>query len=100
MTKANRNPEKLPRQDASEPGEACEDLSYNQAHTALELILAELQTTDLDVEAMAGLYRRGQDYVHRCQSILAQVEQEVQIWDGLNAPETEPVAYVPPGQNS
>ncbi len=62
------------------------DLSYNQAHAALELVLAELQATDLDVEAMAGLYRRGQAYAQRCEAILDQVEQDVLVWDGLNDP--------------
>ncbi|TVS04553.1 MAG: exodeoxyribonuclease VII small subunit [Cyanobium sp. PLM2.Bin73] len=66
------------------------DLSYNQAHAALELVLAELQATDLDVEAMAGLYRRGQAYAQRCEAILHQVEQDVLVWDGLNDP------YAPP----
>lgn len=72
-------------------GEGCAgDLSYNQAHAALELVLAELQATDLDVEAMAGLYRRGQAYAQRCEAILDQVEQEVLLWDGLNNPDTPP----------
>jgi exodeoxyribonuclease VII small subunit len=66
------------------------DLSYNQAHAALELVLAELQATDLDVEAMAGLYRRGQAYAKRCEAILDQVEQEVLLWDGLDDPDAPP----------
>ncbi|MEO1003047.1 MAG: exodeoxyribonuclease VII small subunit [Cyanobacteria bacterium J06638_7] len=66
------------------------DLSYSQARTALELVLAELQTNDLDVEAMAGLYRRGQAYARRCEEILDQVEQEILLWDGLNDPADSP----------
>ncbi|MGB5136201.1 MAG: exodeoxyribonuclease VII small subunit [Prochlorococcaceae cyanobacterium] len=66
------------------------DLSYSQARTALELVLAELQASDLDVEAMIGLYRRGQAYARRCGAILDQVEQEVLLWDGLTDPETSP----------
>jgi exodeoxyribonuclease VII small subunit len=67
------------------------DLSYSQAHTALELVLAELQANDLDVEAMTGLYRRGQAYAQRCEAILDQVEQEVLLWDGLHDPEAAAV---------
>jgi exodeoxyribonuclease VII small subunit len=57
---------------------------------ALELVLAELQTSDLDVEAMTGLYRRGLAYAQRCGAILDQVEQEVLIWDGLDNPDSPP----------
>lgn len=66
------------------------DLSYSQARTALELVLAELQASDLDVEAMIGLYRRGQAYARRCGAILDQVEQDVLLWDGLNDPDVPP----------
>ncbi|MFO8237145.1 MAG: exodeoxyribonuclease VII small subunit [Prochlorococcaceae cyanobacterium] len=72
---------------ASSPDGGAQDLSYNQAQAALELVLAELQARDLDVEAMAGLYRRGQAYAQRCEAILEQVEQEVLLWDGLQDPE-------------
>jgi exodeoxyribonuclease VII small subunit len=58
-----------------------EDLSFRQAQTALELSLAHLQASDLDVEAMADLYRRAQGYADRCEALLQQVEQEVMQWD-------------------
>jgi exodeoxyribonuclease VII small subunit len=88
--------------DSGEDGGAA-DLTYSQARTALELVLAELQTNDLDVEAMAGLYRRGQAYAQRCEAILEQVEQEVLLWDGLQDPEaplqsaSEHIPEQPPG---
>ncbi|MCP9927224.1 exodeoxyribonuclease VII small subunit [Cyanobium sp. CH-040] len=69
---------------------AAGDLSYSQARTALELVLAELQASDLDVEAMIGLYRRGQAYARRCGAILDQVEQDVLLWDALNDPDAPP----------
>jgi len=69
------------------------DLSYSQARTALELVLAELQASDLDVEAMIGLYRRGQAYARRCGAILDQVEQEVLVWDGLDDPDAAPLPH-------
>ena len=56
------------------------DLSYNEAHTALQLALSALQATDLDVEAMTGLYRQARSYLDRCEAILAHVEQEVMLW--------------------
>ena len=56
------------------------DLSYNEAHTALQLALSALQATDLDVEATTGLYRQARAYLDRCEAILAHVEQEVMMW--------------------
>ena len=55
------------------------DLSYNEAHTALQLALSALQATDLDVEAMTGLYRQARAYLDRCEAVLANVEQEVML---------------------
>ena len=56
------------------------DLSYNEAHTALQLALSALQATDLDVEAMTCLYRQARAYLDRCEAVLAHVEQEVMLW--------------------
>lgn len=58
-----------------------EDLSFRQAQAALELTLAHLQASDLDVEALADLYRRAQGYADRCEALLQQVEQEVMQWE-------------------
>lgn len=73
------------REQAAEPHEPEEDiasqLSFREAQTALELSLAELQAADLDVEQMAGLYRRANRYAERCEQLLQQVEQEVLQWD-------------------
>lgn len=57
------------------------DLSYNEAHTALQLTLAALQANDLDVEEMAGLYRRARGYLDRCEVLLTKVEEEVMVWN-------------------
>lgn len=65
-------------------------LRYNEARAALELVLTELQASDLDVEVMASLYQRGQAYARHCEAILAQVEQEVLLWDGLEGPDQAP----------
>ena len=68
------------------------DLSYNEARTALDLALAQLQASDLDVEAMAGLFQRAQGYARRCEALLEQVEQEVALWNST-APDEPPQPY-------
>ena len=66
----------------SEEGlDGVDDLNFREAQTALELCLAQLQASDLEVEAMATLHRRAQAYVNHCVHLLEKVEQEVQIWD-------------------
>lgn len=70
--------------------EVAADLHYGEARAALELVLAQLQASDLDVEAMADLYRRGLAYLQRCEAVLQQVEQQVLIWDGLEQPDQPP----------
>ena len=69
------------------------DLSYAEARTALDLALAQLQATDLDVEAMAGLFQRAQSYARRCEALLADVEQQVLLWNGTAA-DSEPQPYL------
>lgn len=71
-----------------------ETLSYAEASTALELSLAQLQANDLDVEAMAGLYRQAVAYADRCEHLLGEVEQEVKVWDP-GKPDGEPEKYQP-----
>lgn len=58
-----------------------EQLSFNEARTALELAMAKLQSGDLEVEEMATLYRRAEAYANRCSAVLEGVEQEVIQWD-------------------
>ena len=60
------------------------DLTYNEAHTALQLTLAALQANDLDVEQLTDLYRQARTYLERCDTVLSAVEQEVLLWDGAN----------------
>jgi exodeoxyribonuclease VII small subunit len=79
----------------SNPESCASDLNFNEARAALELVLAELQASDLDVEAMAGLYQRGRAYAQRCETILDQVEQEVLIWNDLANPDASPLRYEP-----
>lgn len=82
----------------AEPGDDDHDiaseLSFREAQTALELSLAELQAPDLDVEQMAGLYRRASRYAERCEQLLQRVQQEVMQWDP-GQPENTPQPYQP-----
>ncbi len=89
--KTSRPPERGPDDVRPEVGSQSEQerewladvaqLSFQEARTALELSLAQLQAADLEVEAMAGHYRRALTYLERCESVLAQVEQDVIEWD-------------------
>jgi exodeoxyribonuclease VII small subunit len=93
-TKSKTKPE-LPDSEAGQAGDGvAADLSYNEARTALELTLAELQSANLDVEAMAGLYQRAQSYANRCQTVLDAVEQQVMLWDSSD-PTAKPEPYQP-----
>lgn len=77
------------RQGRTEQGDGSEkthspldsDLSYSEAQTALELALAQLQANDLPVETMAELYQRARGYADRCEQLLNQVEQSINLWD-------------------
>ena len=65
-----------------------EGLSFQDARTALELAMAQLQSDALEVEEMAGLYRRAEAYARRCEAVLQQVEQQVIQWDAEGTPPT------------
>ncbi|MCX5947753.1 MAG: exodeoxyribonuclease VII small subunit [Cyanobacteria bacterium] len=81
-------------QEQQEPTDISAELSYREAQAALELCLAQLQATDLDIEAMAGLYERAQSFANRCETLLEQVEQDVMQWDP-EQPEAAPKPYQP-----
>jgi exodeoxyribonuclease VII small subunit len=87
------------RSKSPDPGRQAErtaaQLTYNEARAALELILAELQASDLQVEEMAALYRRAQAYAERCEQILEHVEQEILLWDLSADADHPPTAYHP-----
>lgn len=61
--------------------EELENLSFNEARTALELAMAKLQASDLEVEEMAALYRRAEAYADHCRRVLERVEQDVIEWE-------------------
>jgi len=95
MAAATEQEEALSEPDPSERKEELEiagQLSFRDAQTALELSLAALQAPDLDVEEMAGLYRRASTYADRCEQLLQRVEQEVMQWDPAQ-PQEPPRPY-------
>ena len=71
----------MPKAKSTKNSSGESDLSYNEAHTAMQLTLAALQANDLDVEEMAGLYRRARGYLDRCEVLLTKVEEEVMVWN-------------------
>ena len=71
----------MPKAKSTKNSSSESDLSYNEAHTALQLTLAALQANDLDVEEMSGLYRRARGYLDRCEALLTKVEEEVMVWN-------------------
>jgi exodeoxyribonuclease VII small subunit len=89
---ATRHADESRREEAGNPAA---DLNYNQARAALDLILNQLQASDLDIESMVGLYQRGQAYANRCEEILEQVEQDVQLWDSSDGAESQPRRWDP-----
>ncbi len=93
MADPSKTSRRRPPAAAADP-DPIHDLSYNEARTALELSLAQLQGTDLEVEAMVGLYRRAEAYAQRCEQLLDQVEQEVRLWSS-NDPDNKSTPYAP-----
>ena len=91
MTESKPQPKRRKAASKSKAAEAeqwqkeVEQLSYQEANTALELTLAKLQSSELEVEEMAGLYRRAEAYAARCKVVLEQVAQEVVEWEALSS---------------
>jgi exodeoxyribonuclease VII small subunit len=83
--KRRRSATKSAAEQDSEWQEEVEQLSFNEARTALELAMAKLQSSDLEVEEMATLYRRAEGYANRCSAVLESVEQDVIQWDNPSA---------------
>lgn len=71
-----------------------QELSYEEARTALELSLAQLQASDLPVEEMVDLYQRAKAYAERCEAVLDTVEQTVRLWDS-SVPDQPAIPYSP-----
>ncbi len=84
MTAPQQSPTSAPegeRENEAADEWSTDNLSYRQSLSALELTLAELQSNELEIETMVGLYRRAEAYLKRCESLLDEVEQEVTLWN-------------------
>ena len=92
MTPASSNRRAASR--AKEEPSLPQELSYSEALTALELALAQLQSSDLPVEAMAELYQRARSYADRCEQVLQQIEQTIEQWNP-EQPDTTPTRFDP-----
>ena len=82
-SKPKRKPRSTSRDTKAEWLEDLQSMSFQDARTALELAMAQLQSSDLEVEQMAELYQRAEAYAQRCQSVLESVEQQVIEWDDI-----------------
>lgn len=82
------------RRRKDDDGDPAAEMTFQQAQTALELALAELQASDLDVEDMVRLHRLASRYAARCEEVLTAVEQDVMQWDP-ERPEEPPVPVQP-----
>lgn len=81
MSTRKRQPPPSPTPAEDSWREETQQLTFAQSRTALELTLAALQSEDLEVEAMAGLYKRAVAYADRCEEVLQQVQQHVEELD-------------------
>ena len=73
-----------------------EELSYEEALVALDLLLAELQNDSVPIEELQRHYLRGQVYLNHCEKLLESVEQAVVQLD----PETlEPITNPESGES-
>ena len=83
--KRRKTPSKSKAAETDQWQKEVEQLSYQEANTALELTLAKLQSAELEVEEMARLYRRAEAYAAHCQVVLEQVSQEVVEWEAISS---------------
>lgn len=58
-----------------------EQLSYEQAYSRLEFVIAKLESGELSLEDSINLYEEGRKLSARCQSLLEQAELRVQQLD-------------------
>jgi len=59
-----------------------DELSYEQAFSELEAIVASLESNQFALEQSLTLYERGQALAQRCSSLLEQAELKVQQISG------------------
>jgi len=91
MTESKPQPKRRKTASKSKAAEAeqwqkeVEQLSYQEANTALELTLAKLQSAELEVEEMVNVVLALQEQLTPGQVVLEQVAQEVVEWEALSS---------------
>lgn len=61
-----------------------EEMTYEQALSELERIVAALETDEMSLETSLELYERGQAVSRRCMALLDQAELRVRLLAGEN----------------
>ncbi len=58
--------------------------NFEQAYAELEVIVAQMESGQMPLEASLAAYARGSFLLQYCQNALAEVEQQVQILNARN----------------
>jgi exodeoxyribonuclease VII small subunit len=67
-----------------------DQLTYEQAFSQLEAIVASLEGDELSLEAAMGLYERGQKLIQHCNGLLEQAELRLRQVSGEDLVNFEP----------
>jgi exodeoxyribonuclease VII small subunit len=65
----------------SESEDLSEQPNYEEAVAELELLIAEMESGKMSLEANLAAYKRGTQLIKLCQKLLDQVEQQVKIFE-------------------
>ncbi|MBJ7380236.1 MAG: exodeoxyribonuclease VII small subunit [Polynucleobacter sp.] len=80
MATKNSNPKADEAQSAT-PIAIDPNLRYEQAIKELEKLVAEMESGKLSLEETLAAYQRGAALLKHCQAVLAQVEQQVRVFE-------------------
>jgi exodeoxyribonuclease VII small subunit len=61
-----------------------DELSYEEAYSQLDEIVAALEGNELSLETAMNLYERGQRLIHRCSDLLEKADLRVRQLSGEN----------------
>jgi exodeoxyribonuclease VII small subunit len=67
-----------------------DQLTYEQAYSQLDAIVAALEGNELTLETAMNLYERGQDLIRRCTALLDQAELRIRQLSGEDLVDFEP----------
>ena len=81
MTETNS---KTTKKLVNEAGSKENQLSFEQAYTELETIVAQMESAQMPLQTSLAAYTRGNFLLQHCQQSLAKVEQQVQMLNERN----------------